>query len=1693
MLASSPPASPEGRPSRPLSAIVRPSRPQSRTSVSSRTNGSRASDEDGRTSVRVAVRVRPPLRPGQPGYNLIPPRFQTSTVQVTSPTTLTIDSPQGKRPFVFDRVFGEDVDQEGVWEYLQESVSQFVQGYNVSLLAYGQSGAGKSFTMGTSGPAEQSDSRQMGVVPRAARMLFESLSGPPPLNRNSSGLRMPSRYSMSSVSALQGQSRQNQDQTWQMKVTYVEIYNEQLRDLLVPEEIAMGERSTVTIREDPRGRIIPTGLHQVTVNSVEELLDTLNFGSSIRQTDSTALNAKSSRSHAVFSINLVQKKNKSQTSMAERRMSVPVESLTNPENWVTIDSKLHFVDLAGSERMKNTGASGERAREGININVGLASLGKVIAQLSSRQAGSHVSYRDSKLTRLLQDSLGGNAITYMIACVTPAEFHLSETLNTVRYAQSARAIQSKPRIQQVSDESDKQGLIERLRAEVSFLRAQMRDSDLSERLGSAPQERVERQHEREIELQNHLLDSQESYSALSQRHAKLISEIARSRELNGDGATAVNGVNTNAVDRLKRSNSFAEAVEQMVLEYEKTIQSLETSLSNTRSTLSSTESSLLERETRCAFIESMNQQLQSRQQQLLDRENSTEQYLHDLEARVDGHSSGDDKNVVIMTSLRKEIARMREVEGGNEEYIATLEERLAEAEQDMELMSREVSRLEHVVERQRSLGKLDSLLHELDNASSARKPPLTNGVHVNGISKKAVSPTKTSNKTDHDLSLKHAIETAIPESDDGEDIEEGEHPPEIKQTIEGSRKAPEADIQSPAQFNTVSDKLDTTTRELLALRNEHESTVSEYQTLSQRFEEALRQIAQLESRNIKSRADRPSEDESTPLPTPVPTIETREEMAPKQSPTSRLLSFELNSGHGSPTRMGHSRGPSKQLSTDSSSNGRSDESFVKDSRRSSVSDVDVQTLHDKYIHLQEQHLDTLDLVEELKAEVQKTRMSLPLSPTSPIIRRKSSQTMAIDRAHRSLASLGNIAAENFEDKPDTMQNFEMNLNTAMHELHQRSERVQALEAELGNLKKEMEMRNTIISGLTRERSSLKSASPMDVAVISSMRDQLVQSQNEIKALQERHAAREEELLQQRRELERFSSRAAVDVPGSFPQATSTTEQSKYPLENEIRSWQEKHESAVASLEHSEQTHKGMIAQLEASLKELQSTHSQGQEKASVETQQLAAAVAAFEQERDMQSEAISSLRIDLANHKSTIDSHLKTIANLQEMNAALQAQVEEGHRFEQDTLDHLEEHRGQISWLEQQVAQHQSAVEFHKHGLKSLHDSHAREIDELRTATFKQANADADSRITELTQQHQKELKSAREAAEAELIQQHQKELKSAREAADADLHRKTQDLQSQILDLEAGMAESGSRQKGGADEVADIKARLATLESAKKDAERTVSHRQAQIEELSQAKRKLAEELENTKQKEQRASRLVEELEGQLTTSFEDGRAASGRLSLMQNTRDSELAEARAATMRAQEEIAVLTTRLEQIEGQRIPGPMSIDGNVERSNSMTNNALRKSGSIPSLPSPPPAIPLPPLPNGKTSPPPPQPSSKELNNTQLIADQEARIRTIEKHLYAEKQLTATLEEALGDLETQGNRMRKDVDAWKAKAKSYEDELVGLRRERNNNRLSVQAVEEERNARRQAEAAKAQLEERMAALNRKKKKSGFNCF
>ena len=1266
----------------------------------------------------------------------------------------------------------------------------------------------------------------------------------------------------------------------------------------------------------------------MTVNSIEDLLGALNFGSSIRQTDATAINAQSSRSHAIFSLNLIQRKNKAQQSSAqEKRYSVPIDSLGAADSWITIDSKLHFVDLAGSERMKNTGASGDRAKEGISINAGLASLGKVISQLSSRQASAHISYRDSKLTRLLQDSLGGNAITYMIACITPPEFHLSETLNTVQYAQRARAIQSKPRIQQISDENDKQALIDRLRAEVSFLREQIRSTERSDR-GSGQLERTDRQNEREIELQNHLLDIQENYSALSQRHAKLISEITKARDDEPNNRPALTGaVGDSAIERLHRSNSLAEAVENVILEYEKTIQSLETSLSNTRSSLSTTESSLLERETKCAYVETLNLQLQTRVQKLVDREASTERYLHDLEAKLDGRTTGDERNTAVVTELRKEIARIREDEASCEEYISTLEERLAEADQDMELMQREMGRLEHVVERQRSLGKLDSLLYELDRIQSNGKT--VEGVHLtNGF------PKERSHSTTVDLSpeaaLKVAIETAIPKSDD----EDWEHPPLLSPEAP-TRETSETYHQSPAQSKFVGEKLENVTQELFDLRLEHESTVNEYDVLSAKYEEALRALASLQEAAVdSSRSLTPNVASFAAAKNPsfLENARLKELKYGGQSSSSRSLSSELSLAGGLSTTMDSYLESSKQeAELDGESRlSRQDMSLANEMDQLKVlqaeSEEGMNVLHTKYVQLQEQHMDTLDLVEELKAEVQKAKLSVPPSSVSHAVRRRSSQNVtAIDRAHRSLASLGNIASENFEDKPETMQSFELNLNTAMHELHQRSERVQVLEAELSNVKKDMETKITIISGLTRERSGLKASSPVDISVVASMHNQILQSESEMMMLRENYASRERDMANQilslQETLSSFTKGSPSGVPETPPMEATDfdhqrlgerhlPDQEASELQKELSACEEKHRLAVETTKESEKKLLTTIADLEAALARIESGRYERSTEFEMQSANISATAADLEKERSIHAETVISLTKEINDHKAVIDSNVMMIRSLEESHADAQRLIEEGTRFRQVTQDQLNHHRDQISLLEDQLAEHRSAVEFHKHGLRSLHDSQTKELEHERSSALRQAEVDAEARIADITAQHDENISKAKVEAEARL-------------------QGTIQGLQDQVKNLEAAIDERGAEidmlQKEQqhttatrvqtANDLDDAKTNLTAAEEARAMADASLVKVQATVDELMKMKQELSAELEDLREKEQRASRLVEELEGQLSSTFENTRITSGRLSTLQTTRDAELLEARAATASAQEEIEVLSKRLEQIE----------------------------------------------------------------------------------------------------------------------------------------------------------------------------------
>lgn len=1267
------------------------------------------------------------------------------------------------------------------------------------------------------------------------------------------------------------------------------------------------------IREDTKGRIILTGLTQVSINTVEDLLNALNFGSSIRQTDATNVNAQSSRSHAVFSLNLVQKKSSTGTPLTkrEKRMSVPIEAMSGSksENWVTVDSKLHFVDLAGSERLKNTQAQGERAREGISINAGLASLGKVISQLSSRSHGAHVSYRDSKLTRLLQDSLGGNAITYMIACVNPAQFHLSETLNTVQYAQRARAIQIKPQIQQVNDDSDKQAAIDRLRAEVQFLRDQIRLSERADRKKTNPQEWTERQNEREIELNNHVLDLQENYNALSARHAKLITELTKARDNETEETPLLRDtVGDAALERLKRSNEFRDTVESVVMEYEQTIQSLEASLTTTRSSLATNESELLEKEARISILEQQTQSLQSRIQKAIDREASNEEYVKSLEAQVDNSTSGIEKNDTVITELREKLQKARENETSCEDYISTLEERLAENEQEVDLMQREIERLKHVVERQRSIGKLDNLLYELD---SIRQTDIKGDeALVNGHSKNPSDPfteqrslrpeSRQLNGTDaiaeeDEVERPSTAGTPSIDANKGEEQENGQKP-----TVTTKKLKAEDEVeppQSPAQSRYVEDKLETVTRELLDLRVEHEDYVQDYEKLDSKYQKALATIASLQDVVEEARHRRPS-------------------LADSSRPTSFLADAELKVEDG---HMSSSRTLSAELSLAESGNmstpDENTEAAAEDPehetalpKSDSAHELAAQTesnilrelenlkrlhaekeermleLNQNFSELQEQHQDTLDYVEELKSEVTKAQMVRPTSPNAQIIRRKSSQNvMANDRSNRAFASLRNIALENFEEEPDTIQNFELNLNAIMTELHTRTEKVQELEAEVGSVKKDMEDKIRLINGLTKERSSLKTSSPLDISVVVTMQEELKRSEEQMQELKGSHSQREQELLDQIASLK--ASVTGVDgsdeplSPRQIPPPGQASMAESLATGGDVAQIA-KLQGDLSQLQSKYEEHQMASArEVEAAMKKLEDDHAT--RLADLEQSNGAHAQALLEEEKAKHAELVAALQAQVDEHKTTAVNHAARITELEELHAKILQQVEADAEASELKERELDTHRSLVSNLEKQIEQHKAAVEFHEQSLETLKQSHSSELDKLSAELTAQQTS---------SQALQADLTKAK--ADMETL------LSGVSSALDGEtdmsqIHVKIQGLVEERKSLTGKMDEALSELESHRKELSEANETVERLKNESSQLTESNEKLKLTVKELENINADVLKQYQQISDKERKSSRLVQELEEQLNANFDQHAAATNRLSALQTERSRELQDA--------------------------------------------------------------------------------------------------------------------------------------------------------------------------------------------------------
>ncbi|KAA8517248.1 hypothetical protein F0562_017500 [Nyssa sinensis] len=356
--------------------------------------------------IHVSVRARP----------LSPEEAKSSPWRVSGNS---ISNPNHSSKFEFDRIFGEECKTVEVYEArTSEIVAAAVRGFNGTVFAYGQTNSGKTHTM-------RGSATEPGVIPLAVHDLFDII-------------------------------QEDMDREFLLRMSYMEIYNEEINDLLAP------EHRKLQIHESVERGIFVAGLKEEIVASPEQVLELMEFGESHRHIGETNMNLYSSRSHTIFRM------------IIESRDKTEDEALGSSCDAVRV-SVLNLVDLAGSERAAKTGAEGVRLKEGSHINKSLMTLGTVIKKLSegAESQGSHVPYRDSKLTRILQPALGGNANTAIICNITLAQIHADETKSSLQFASRALRVTNCAHVNEILTDA---ALLKRQKKEIEELRAKLQGS-----------------------------------------------------------------------------------------------------------------------------------------------------------------------------------------------------------------------------------------------------------------------------------------------------------------------------------------------------------------------------------------------------------------------------------------------------------------------------------------------------------------------------------------------------------------------------------------------------------------------------------------------------------------------------------------------------------------------------------------------------------------------------------------------------------------------------------------------------------------------------------------------------------------------------------------------------------------------------------------------------------------------------------------------------------------------------------------------------------------------------------------------------------------------------------------------------------------------------------------------------------------
>uniref|UniRef100_A0A8D3BUV2 Kinesin-like protein n=2 Tax=Scophthalmus maximus TaxID=52904 RepID=A0A8D3BUV2_SCOMX len=364
-------------------------------------------------SVKVVVRCRPMNEKERAAKfePVVSVDVKLGQIMVRNPREASASEPP--KVFTFDSVYDWNSKQIDLYdETFRPLVDSVLLGFNGTIFAYGQTGTGKTYTM----EGVRNDPERRGVIPNSFEHIFTHIS-------------------------------RSQNQQYLVRASYLEIYQEEIKDLL-----SKDQSHRLELRERPDTGVYVKDLSSFVTKSVREIEHVMNVGNQNRSVGSTNMNEHSSRSHAIFVI------------------TVECSELDEEEENHIRVGKLNLVDLAGSERQTKTGAQGERLKEATKINLSLSALGNVISALVDGRS-SHIPYRDSKLTRLLQDSLGGNARTVMVANIGPASYNVEETLTTLRYSNRAKNIKNKPRI----NEDPKDALLREFQEQIAMLKAQLQN------------------------------------------------------------------------------------------------------------------------------------------------------------------------------------------------------------------------------------------------------------------------------------------------------------------------------------------------------------------------------------------------------------------------------------------------------------------------------------------------------------------------------------------------------------------------------------------------------------------------------------------------------------------------------------------------------------------------------------------------------------------------------------------------------------------------------------------------------------------------------------------------------------------------------------------------------------------------------------------------------------------------------------------------------------------------------------------------------------------------------------------------------------------------------------------------------------------------------------------------------------------